>query len=120
MALTCPGSMFLLPSRALGAILLFLLLPSPARCDALDVTWVSPTAGDMYGPGAYILGEWEADTEVESPSFQLCEAGAGDAGDGSEDACGTAVQPTVSQDPDTGSYEITLYVLFSPWPSVFR
>ena len=82
----------------------------------------SPTAGDTYGPGAYILGEWSTSVEVSSPSFQLCldgeaESDPQDLGD----ACGTTVQPAVQQDPDTGSFQITLYGLKGKRPlwSVF-
>lgn len=77
--------------------------------NALDVTWISPAAGDVYGPGAYILGEWQGGTEVKSPSFQLCMDD-GDTPDTQDanDSCGSAVQPDVQQDSDTGAYQITL------------
>ncbi len=99
---------------SITAGLILAALFSGRVCRAANVTWSSPSAGDVYGPGAYILGEWTTDTPIASPSFQLCVADANSTDASATDpSCGTAVQPTMQQDPDTGSYQITLYVLIS-------
>ena len=77
--------------------------------NALDVTWTSPVAGDVYGSGDYILAEWQSATAVASPSFQLCIASESASEDtGAWTRCGAPVAPPVEQDPDTGAYQITL------------
>ena len=84
---------------------------------AVDVTWVSPNKGDTFGPGDTIVGRWNAEKAVVSPSFRLCTA-EDDSGDGKhkarrdsdeegggDDTCGKAVWPTI-QRADDGSYMI--------------
>ncbi|KAJ3774903.1 hypothetical protein FB446DRAFT_727276 [Lentinula raphanica] len=90
-----------------------------------QVQWISPSAGDRFGPGDSILGKWTTDTAVVSPNFKLCpgepksslssrsEAGSG-SGTGGDDngssdgACGSKVYPTVQQ--SAGTYTISLAV----------
>ena len=112
MQLTSPSSSFALshPSglslAALG--LSFALQFSDYGTNALNVTWISPASGDVYGPGAYILGEWQAPAAIDSPSFQLCmdTGGTGPDQQNGNDVCGSPVQPTVQQDADSGAYQI--------------
>ncbi|OBZ79099.1 hypothetical protein A0H81_00284 [Grifola frondosa] len=74
------------------------------HASAGNVTWTSPSSGDVYGAGDTIVGQWDADEPVASPSFRLCTVGPGDSGD--EDNCGTAVWPTIQQ--SDGSYSTNL------------
>ena len=85
---------------------------------AVDVTWISPSAGDTFEAGDTIVGQWKAEKAVVSPSFRLCigddvSGGKSDAGkrdwedkegDG-DSSCGQAVWPTIQQVED-GSYMI--------------
>ena len=88
---------------------------------AVEVTWISPSAGDTFVPGDTIVGQWSAKKPVVSPSFRLCTAidpdgATGDderdarrsedgGEDGGESSCGQAVWPTV-QTAEDGSYLI--------------
>ncbi|KAI0638947.1 hypothetical protein C8Q77DRAFT_1151972 [Trametes polyzona] len=81
-----------------------------------NVTWITPSDGDVYGSGDTIVGRWSADKQVVSPSFRICVSGdgskvssrgeddPGDGEDGDNDAssCGAAVWPTIGQ--SDGSY----------------
>lgn len=105
-----PRSILAVSSRS-AFVALAVLIGSSKKCRAVDVQWLSPAAGDVYGPGAFILGEWKSATEVVSPSFQLCIAGAGRPNVSTrdlDDSCGAAVQPTVQRDYNTGSYQVTV------------
>ena len=73
--------------------------------DALRVNWTSPTDGDIYGPGEYILGRWTTEGVVANASFRLCNADTSTSGNDSD--CGQAVQPAVV-DNDDGSHQVTL------------
>ncbi|KAF9074003.1 hypothetical protein BDP27DRAFT_1416691 [Rhodocollybia butyracea] len=79
-----------------------------------QVTWVSPSAGDIYGPGDSILGKWTCDSPVVSPAFELCPGqpestlSKRSGGDDSTNICGDKVYPTVQQ--SKGTYEIMLAV----------
>ena len=83
------------------------LLLAVSLAHALDVTWISPAGGETFGPGDYIVGEWQADTQVASPTFQLCAASAS-ANSGNASRCGKPVTTTVEQNPDSGAFQITL------------
>ena len=73
-------------SRTLHAALLTFLLAHPAFA---DVTWLSPSAGDIYGPADTLVAKWTADKDITSPSFRLCLAKSGNdddnGGDGGSD-----------------------------------
>ncbi|KAK7034759.1 hypothetical protein VNI00_012166 [Paramarasmius palmivorus] len=79
-----------------------------------QVHWISPSAGDVFGPGDNIKGAWTADKAVVSPSFKLCQGSTQsslntrDASDGSGAKCGAKTYPTVQQ--DSGTYSISLTV----------
>lgn len=77
---------------------------------ALNVTWLKPTAGDVYDSRTHLDAQWQSDIPAATPSFQLCNGAMSDGsnGDGSTQ-CGTSVQPSVAQNAD-GSYQATLYV----------
>ncbi|KAF7799801.1 hypothetical protein EIP86_011043 [Pleurotus ostreatoroseus] len=92
---------------SITAGLIFAALLSARACRAANITWSSPSVGDVYGPGALILGEWLSDVPLQSPSFQLCAADT-DGEDGDSDSCGASIQPALQQDPNSGSYQVTL------------
>ena len=74
-----------------------------------NVTWLSPLRGDVYGSGDTIIGQWDVEKPLRSPSFRLCMVndGAGKKrGLGSAEVCGAAVRPTVQQSQADGSYVI--------------
>jgi hypothetical protein len=67
-----------------------------------DVTWISPSKGESFGPGDKILCKWKADKAVVSPSFQLCIISNDSALEDDEDTdsdmdCGETVWPAVEQ-----------------------
>ncbi|KAL1686048.1 hypothetical protein GGG16DRAFT_97256 [Schizophyllum commune] len=72
--------------RTLHAALFTLLLAHPALA---DVTWLSPSPGDIYGPADTLVAKWTADKDITSPSFRLCLAKGGNddnnGGDGGSD-----------------------------------
>ena len=93
-----------------------------------EVKWLSPSDGDAYVSGDTIVGRWDTDKAVVSPSFRLCNAGAGvqrrsrheednddsggddggeagSEGDDDDGSCGEAVWPTIQSNSD-GSYMI--------------
>ncbi|KAM5534360.1 hypothetical protein V8D89_011953 [Ganoderma adspersum] len=74
-----------------------------------NVTWISPLRGDVYGSGDTIVGQWDVENPVRSPSFRLCMVDGGvvkKGGPASAKACGAAVRPTVQQSQADGSYVI--------------
>ncbi|KAI1789196.1 hypothetical protein LXA43DRAFT_1096614 [Ganoderma leucocontextum] len=76
-----------------------------------NVTWISPLRGDAYGSGDTIVGQWDAEKPVRSPSFRLCMVNGGvgvvkRGNEGSAQSCGAAVRPTVQQSQADGSYVI--------------
>jgi hypothetical protein len=74
-----------------------------------SVVWSSPAAGDRFGPGDTIVGEWQVTPhKVVSPSFRLCV--------GAEDGCGATVWPEVVEESE-GSYFASLYVRRRPFLS---
>ncbi|KAJ3751233.1 hypothetical protein DFH05DRAFT_172092 [Lentinula detonsa] len=81
-----------------------------------QVQWISPSAGDVFGPGDSIIGKWTTNTAVVSPNFKVCpgepRSSLGSRSDGSEnesnDSCGSKVYPTVQQ--SAGTYTISLAV----------
>jgi len=103
-------------SLTLAALHLVFLAPHAIHADvALQVTWLSPAGGDIYPSGSYLVGQWQADRVVDSPTFRICNipdelsdsgAGMSDA-NGIDDGCGAAVRPPVQSGHD-GSYQITL------------
>src|ERR1700722_13924056 len=98
------------PLYSLHYALAFLFFIQSTQCKTTPtVTWKSPSDGDIFGPGDTIVGQWEASTAVVSPSFRLCSATYGlepDLSTSSEDSCGSAVWPTVTQ--TAGSYSISM------------
>jgi hypothetical protein len=100
------GSRHLLPS-----IPLFLALSYLAKSTLGDVTWVSPSDGDVYGPGDTIVGEWCSPTVVVSPTFRLCFSNSISDGINTRDAeggCGSHMSPIVQT--SAGSYVVLLSV----------
>ncbi|CCM06338.1 uncharacterized protein FIBRA_08592 [Fibroporia radiculosa] len=85
-----------------GCMRALLLVTLLSFVSAQNVTWMSPSAGDVYASGDMIAGRWSVDgtQEYSSPSFRLCPPDAEQASGG----CGAAVWPTVEQ--DGGSYLI--------------
>lgn len=78
---------------------------------ALNVTWLKPIAGDVYGSGTHLVGQWQSDQSITAPTFQLCNDSDSDDGDDSgQDSlqCGTTVQPAVRYNHDDDSYQVTL------------
>ena len=76
---------------------------------AANITWISPMRGDVYGSGDTIVGQWNAEKAVVSPSFRLCmlnSKGTGKRAVGPGGSCGAAVWPTVQQSQSDGSYVI--------------
>ena len=69
-------------SRTLQIALLTLLLAHPALA---DVTWLSPSPGDIYGPADTLVAKWTADKDITSPSFRLCLAKGGNGDDNGGD-----------------------------------
>lgn len=92
--------------RPLMAIAGLLLMPVRVTV-AGNITWMSPSAGDVYASGDTIVGQWSADEAVSSPSFSLCASDSSDGDDG--DNCGSEVWPVIGQ--SDGSYLIYLYVV---------
>jgi hypothetical protein len=93
-------------------LLLVLVFP---RCfvllvEAANVSWASPLAGAVYGPGDTILAQWKNDTVIASPSFRLCEANTTGLINGNV-SCGSAVSPLVQK--SAGSYFISVQVSLS-------
>lgn len=76
--------------------------PSPDQnsTSSSSVQWMSPAAGDTFGPGELIAIKWKATDRATSPSFRVCE--------GDEDHCGAMVWPQIEQSGD--SYATKLYV----------
>ncbi|KAI5897352.1 uncharacterized protein SCHCODRAFT_02609137 [Schizophyllum commune H4-8] len=70
------------PRRTVQTALLTLLLAHPALA---DVTWLSPSAGDIYGPADTLVAKWTADKDITSPSFRLCLAKGGHGDDNGGD-----------------------------------
>ena len=76
-----------------------------ASAETSQVQWISPSAGDHFGPGDNILGKWSASKAISAPSFKLC-TGAGQSSikmrdednNGGTGRCGAKVYPTVQQD----------------------
>ncbi|KAL1747353.1 hypothetical protein HDZ31DRAFT_61410 [Schizophyllum fasciatum] len=75
-----------------------------ARAALADVTWLSPSAGDIYGPADTLVARWTADKDLTSPSFRLCLAKTED-DNGDDDAiesrsdiggCGSQTWPDVT------------------------
>ncbi|TBU26355.1 hypothetical protein BD311DRAFT_849635 [Dichomitus squalens] len=99
----CDASLVL----SLSGLLHFALFATSAV--AANVTWISPLQGDAYGSGDTIVGQWDAEKPVVSPSFRLCVltgGGTNKRAAASGGSCGTAVWPTVQQSQSDGSYVI--------------
>ncbi|KAK1231911.1 hypothetical protein PQX77_004961 [Marasmius sp. AFHP31] len=86
-----------------------------ASAEPSQVRWISPSAGDYFGPGDNIVGKWTASKAVVSPSFELC-TGAGQSNirardednNGGSGRCGAKTYPTVQQ--DNGVYFVSLTI----------
>jgi hypothetical protein len=94
------------PLQATSLFFAISLLTNKTGC---NVTWVSPSEGDVYGPGDTILGEWNSPTVVLSPTFRLCFSNSINDGIGARDTdggCGVHMSPAVEQ--SSGSYLILL------------
>ncbi|KAI0757440.1 hypothetical protein C8Q80DRAFT_1282638 [Daedaleopsis nitida] len=102
---------------------------------AVNVTWITPAAGDSYASGDTIIGRWDADNPVVSPSFRLCmhevaqrrrlhdedeDEGDEDEDDGTgseiadDGTCGEAVWPTIEHSDTDDSYMIHMSLPKAP------
>ncbi len=91
----------------LSGFLHFVCLGNPVA--GANVTWISPLRGDVYGSGDTIVGQWDIEQPIRSPSFRLCMVNGGvvkKRGPASAKACGAVVRPTVQQSQADGSYVI--------------
>jgi len=77
------------------------------------MSWMSPSAGDVYASGNTMVGQWKAGgaSGFVEPSFSLCEPSSDELDDDSgaargKDNCGQAVWPMIDQ--DGGSYLVYL------------
>jgi hypothetical protein len=101
------GSRQLFPSTSL-----FFALSYITKSTLGNVTWVSPSDGDVYGPGDTILGEWISAGVIASPTFRLCFSNSIGGGIGTRDAeggCGSYMSPAVGK--SAGTYLILLWVI---------
>jgi hypothetical protein len=76
-----------------------------------NVTWISPSDGDVYGPGDTLIGEWNSPAVVASPTFRLCLSSSINDGISTRDdeaGCGSHFSPVVEK--SAGSYLILLSV----------
>jgi hypothetical protein len=97
---------------------LFLVLLRLTRSTLGNVTWVSPSGGDVYGPGDTIVGEWSSPLVIVSPTFRLCFSSSIDEGITARDVaggCGLHMLPDVQT--SSGSYVILLSVDSAAWKS---
>jgi|SRR5882762_984634 len=77
-----------------------------------NVTWTSPSNGDVFGPGDTIVGKWSSPRVVLSPTFRLCFSDSVNNGIGARDpeiGCGLHMSPDV--ETSGNSYLILLSVL---------
>ncbi|TBU48702.1 hypothetical protein BD309DRAFT_1006711 [Dichomitus squalens] len=96
----------------LSGLLHFALFATSAV--AANVTWISPSRGDAYGSGNTIVGQWDAEKPVVSPSIRLCVLNGGGTNKraaASGGSCGTAVWPTVHQMQSDGSFVIHIAIV---------
>jgi hypothetical protein len=96
-------------SWPLSATSLFFAISLRTKMACGNVTWISPSEGDVYGPGDTILGEWNSPTVVLSPTFRLCFSNSINDGIGARDVeggCGAHMSPAVEN--SSGSYWILL------------
>ncbi|KAL0068020.1 hypothetical protein AAF712_004923 [Marasmius tenuissimus] len=93
----------------------FAIVFAVASAEPSQVRWISPSAGDYFGPGDNIVGKWSASKAVVSPSFELC-TGAGQSNihardennNGESGRCGAKTYPTIQQ--DNGVYFVSLTI----------
>ncbi|KAF9787035.1 hypothetical protein BJ322DRAFT_697293 [Thelephora terrestris] len=78
---------------------------------AAHVSWSSPAAGAVFGPGDTLTASWTANSTTNTKgsknstaAFRLCEAGSQVSSNGTT-GCGTAVTPLIQQ--SAGSYTTT-------------
>jgi hypothetical protein len=96
-----------------GPLLLHLALLTSfsSLSQAAQVSWSSPAAGVVFGPGDTLIASWTANsTKVSKNSttaFRLCEADSQGPQNGTTD-CGETVTPLIQQ--SAGSYITTLQV----------
>ncbi|KAJ6631192.1 hypothetical protein B0H10DRAFT_1981326 [Mycena sp. CBHHK59/15] len=97
------------------------LLADRAHSNA-NVTWISPLAQDIYGPGAVIIAKWTCPKTIVSPYFRLCMPATGqtsdsrrsdgDDGDPSDsdegENCGATVWPTITE--SAGVFQVSVTV----------
>ncbi|KAF8588437.1 hypothetical protein K439DRAFT_633423 [Ramaria rubella] len=74
-----------------------------------DVTWDSPTAGDVYGPGDTLQAVWTSSDRVVSPSFTICTGADSNSTDANTNPdCGTAVWPLIKQNDTESSISFAI------------
>lgn len=96
--------------------LIVVVMAGTTQGKTASVDWLSPREGDTFGSGDKIIGTWNTEEPILSPSFRLCSSsgkdpenkrrrGVEDAGE-NNNTCGPAIWPPVTQ--DAGSYSISL------------
>ncbi|KZT67683.1 hypothetical protein DAEQUDRAFT_767040 [Daedalea quercina L-15889] len=99
------------PGRLLGPLPLVASLAY--RVQAGGVTWISPSAGDVYKSGDTIVGQWTAHSSFSSPSFSLCISGSNGEGNVSSGNCGSAVWPLVEENGSSNLTHLSLPITSS-------
>ncbi|KAH9982091.1 hypothetical protein BGW80DRAFT_2871 [Lactifluus volemus] len=89
---------FFLVTSTLGTRHLATVLAQSSESSSSSIVWSSPAPGDRFEPGDTIIGKWQAQPQVVSPSFRLCEGG--------ENGCGATVWPEVKE--SAGSYLVSV------------
>ncbi|KAF9466972.1 hypothetical protein BDZ94DRAFT_94857 [Collybia nuda] len=95
--------------------LLVIFFTKKAQSKRKSVDWVRPKDLDSYSPGDSIIGEWNTESPILSPSFRLCRSSSNDmetirpgipASPENSGDCGSAIWPPVTQ--SATSYSISL------------
>jgi hypothetical protein len=90
---------FFLVTSTFGTRHLATVLAQSSESSSSSIVWSSPAPGDRFEPGDTIIGKWQAQPQVVSPSFRLCEGG--------QNGCGATVWPEVKE--SAGSYLVSVY-----------
>lgn len=80
------------------------------RAQIGGVTWMSPSAGDIYKSGDSVVGQWTSEDSFSSPSFSLCTSGSSD----ENERCGSSVWPILEKNGESNMvhlYDWSLYLL---------
>ncbi|KAL1952336.1 hypothetical protein VTO73DRAFT_1485 [Trametes versicolor] len=61
-----------IPSLSAAGLLCLVCCVTLSSAGDANVTWITPSDGDVYGSGDTIVGRWSTDKAVVSPSFRIC------------------------------------------------